>query len=311
MTATPRLQPAALAEGSRVALISPSGPPEDARLEHGEALLRSWGLDVVVGPHAQATHQLSYLAGDDRDRAADLQNAWLNPGIDAVICAKGGYGAQRLIEYLDFGAMRQAQPKILAGYSDITALHQAFATQLGVATLHAPMPACEPFLSSAASQEHMRHMLFGGITGREFRPEDLGLAPARTLVAGQGQATGITSGGCLSLLSSELGSPVSLPHSEPFLAFLEDVDEKPYRLDGMLTQLLRAGWFDHAAGVIIGSWHDCGDTEEIDRVLMDRLGPLNIPLVTDFGFGHGPVSLTIPLGVPAVLDADEGLLRVV
>lgn len=308
MTAASRLQPAPLRAGSRVALISPSGPPDHKRMQQGAALLRNWGLAVVVGPHALDTHQLDYLAGDDRSRAADLQNAWLDPSIDAVICARGGYGAQRIIEHLDFEAMRQVPPKILAGYSDITALHQAFATQLGITTLHAPMPACEPFLSSEASREHLHQMLFGTSAGQELRPENLGLAPARRLVPGK--ARGDTVGGCLSLLSSEIGSPVRMPHAGNSLILLEDVDEKPYLIDSMLTQLLRAGWFDHAAGIIIGSWHDCGDPEEIDHVVMDRLGPLNIPMVADFGFGHGPVSLTIPLGVSAELDADQGLLRI-
>lgn len=300
--------PATLGPGSRVALVSPSGPPSAQHLQRGEALLRDWGLDVVVGSHAQTTQDLPYLAGADQDRADDLYRAWMDPQIDAVLCAKGGYGAQRIIEHLDFHAMRRARPKIFAGYSDITALHEAFATQLGVATFHAPMPACKPFLSNEESRQHLRRALFGDAPKQELQPEDIGLPPARTLIPGR--AAGVTMGGCLSLLASEVGSPVSRSKADSALVVLEDVDETPFRIDRMLTQLLRCGWFDGSAGIIIGSWHNCGDAAELDRVVVDRLGGLNIPIVTDFGFGHGPVSLTVPLGVSAVLDADAGTLRV-
>lgn len=300
-------QPPALRSGSRVALVSPAGPPTEQRLSRGAAHLRNWGLDVVVAPHARATQQLSYLAGSDRDRAADLQSAWLDPSIEAVLCTKGGYGAQRLIEYLDFAAMGEARPKIFAGYSDITALHEAFSTQLGVPTLHAPMPACEPFLSSEISRRYLHQALFGAGQDVVLKPQTLDLPAARTLIPGR--AEGVTAGGCLSLLAAEIGTPTSRPGAHSALVVLEDIDETPDRIDRMLTQLLRCGWFAPAAGIVIGSWHNCGDTEEIDRVVVDRLGPLNIPIITDFGFGHGPVSMTVPLGVAATLDTEDGSLR--
>lgn len=289
-----RRRPDRLKPGDRVAVVSPSGPVPEERMDAGVQHLRGWGLDVVIAPHAADTHRdLDYLAGSDADRAADLQDAWLDPQIDAIICARGGYGAQRMIDLLDFDAMRHARPKVLAGYSDITALHEAFATQLGVVTLHAPMVGAEPFLSDADSREALRQML--------FTPEDattLGSPDTRILVPGS--ARGVMVGGCLAVLAGEVGSAVARRDLTGALVLLEDVGEDAYRLDGFLTHLLRAGWFDGAAGVIAGSWHNCNG--DIDALLLDRLGDLGVPVVTDFGFGHSTSSITVPLGVTATLD---------
>ncbi len=295
-------RPARLAAGARVAVVAPSGPVPEERLQAGLDILRGWGLDPVVAPHVLDRHgEFDYLAGTDADRAADFQAAWCDPDVSAVLCARGGYGAQRMIDLLDWDAVRAAGPKVFVGFSDITALHEAFATRMGLATLHGPMVAAVDFLKNERSQEHLRATL--------LEPESV-----RTIASGEavalvpGKATGVTLGGCASLLAAELGTPGARAGARGGLLLIEDIGEEAYRLDRILTQLLRSGWLDGVAGIALGSWVDCGPYERLRSVFADRLGPLGVPVVEHFGFGHAEGSLTMPFGVRAELDADAGTL---
>lgn len=288
-------RPRRLRPGDTVAVVAPSGPVPEDQLSAGIEILRTWGLTVQLGEHVLDRHlAFDYLAGTDADRAADLQRAWCDPAVAAVFCARGGYGAQRIADLLDWDAMAGADPKPLIGYSDITALHESFATRLGVATVHGPMPGARTFLEDEPTAEHLRATLFS--------PESmltLTGPKAHTLVPGT--ATGVTVGGCLALLASQIGTPTGRRDVSGGILLLEDVDEKIYRLDGFLTHLLRAGWLDGVAGIVLGSWQDC---EPVGDLIRDRLEPLGVPMVGELGFGHGPTNLTMPLGVAATLDAD-------
>ena len=200
-----------------------------------------------------------------------------------------------MIDLVDWSALRSAEPTVLVGYSDVTALQQAVAARLGVVTLHGPMSATRSFLDSPAAQEHLRTTL--------FEPESVQvLSPpaARPLVGGA--AVGVTTGGCLSVLATSVATP-SASTARGGLVLLEDLNEKAYRIDSYLTQLRRSGWFDGAAGVVLGSWADC---EPAEPVVADVLGGLGVPILADFGFGHGDDPITVPLGVLAELDADAG-----
>ncbi|MFI5806862.1 LD-carboxypeptidase [Streptomyces sp. NPDC051561] len=303
-------RPSRLRPGARVSIVAPSGPVPEDRLEEGLGILRGWGLEPVVMPHVRDRHpRFPYLAGDDMARARDLTEAWCDPSTDAVLCARGGYGVQRMVDLADWGAMRGAtarrgRPKAFVGYSDITALHEAFAVRMGVATLHGPMTATLTFLKDAATQESLRATLFEPETVRV-----LGLPSARPLVPGR--AHGVTLGGCVSLLAADLGTPGARPSARGGLLVIEDIGEEAYRLDRILTQLLRSGWLDGVAGIALGSWVDCGVYEtEIRPLFQDRLGGLGVPVVEELGFGHGATALTVPLGVPGVLDAGAGTLTV-
>ncbi|MDF6046093.1 LD-carboxypeptidase [Streptomyces sp. JH14] len=299
MTLTPLTRAARLRPGARVAVVSPSGPVPADRLEAGLDVLRGWGLEPVEMPHVRAVHpELDYLAGTDEARARDLQEAWCDPSVDAVLCARGGYGAHRMVDLVDWAAMRAAGPKVFVGYSDITVLHEAFARRVGLSTLHGPMVATGTFLKDPDTQESLRATL--------FEPESvrtLGLRTAGVLVPGR--ARGITYGGCVSLLAAGIGAPHAWTSARGGLLMIEDTTEEPYHLDRIFTQLLRAGAFAGISGVACGSWADCGPYEEVRTVLADRLGGLGVPVVEELGFGHGPTALTIPFGVPAVLDAPE------
>jgi muramoyltetrapeptide carboxypeptidase len=295
-------RPARLRAGDRVAVVAPSGPVPEERLRAGLAVLRGWGLEPVVAPHVLDTHPaLGYLAGADRDRARDLTEAYRDPSVAGVICARGGYGAQRMADLVDWRAIREAGPKVFVGYSDVTVLHEAFAVRAGFATLHGPMVAATTFLRDPRTQESLRATLLEPETVRV-----LGLRTARALVPGR--ARGVTLGGCVSLLAAGLGTPGGRPSARGGLLLLEDIGEEPYRLDRILTQLLRSGWLDGVSGIGLGSWEECGPYEQVRAVLADRLGGLGVPVVEEMGFGHSGTALTVPLGVPAVLDAEAATL---
>src|SRR5690606_6581752 len=223
--------PGFLHHDATVAVVAPSGPVDAAALRRGVERLEGLGMKVVVGQHVFDRQDLPYLAGTDAARAADLQAAWCDPAVSAVFCARGGYGAGRLLPLLDWDAMRAAGPKVLVGSSDITALHRAFAVELGVPTLHGPMPG-SALLGGEEGPEpdtlaHLRAALTGAaapVTG------DRVLVP--------GRAEGVLSGGNLSLLASLCGTRYQ-PSFAGGIAFLEDIGEEPYRVDRMLTQLLQ------------------------------------------------------------------------
>ncbi|MFD3581140.1 LD-carboxypeptidase [Streptomyces sp. NPDC058683] len=298
---TELVRPSRLAPGARVAVVAPSGPVVEERLQAGLDILRGWDLDPVLTPHVLARDgKLGYLAGSDADRAADLQRAWCDPSVSAVLCARGGYGAQRLVDLLDWEAMRAAGPKAFVGFSDGTVLHDAFATRLGLATLYGPVAAGADFVKSTEAQEHLRATLFAPETVRTITGRGRALVP--------GRARGVTVGGCLRLLATGIGTPHTHPGARGGLLLLEDVGEQPYSLDRSITQLLRSGWLDGVAGILLGSWDRCGPYEGVRAVLADRLGGLGVPVVEEFGFGHCESALTIPLGVAAELDADAGTL---
>ncbi|MGW1797946.1 S66 peptidase family protein [Streptomyces sp. NPDC001984] len=295
------VRPPRLAPGAKVAIVAPSGPVAEERLQAGLDILRGWDLEPVVAPHVLDVHgDLGYLAGADADRAADLERAWCDPSVAALLCARGGYGAQRVVDLLDWEAMRAAGPKVFAGFSDATALHEAFAVRLGLVTLYGPVAAGVDFVKNAHAQEHLRATLFAPETVRTIAGQGSALVP--------GRARGSTLGGCLRMLATGLGTPLTHGDARGGLVLLEDVGEGAYSLDRSITQLLRSGWFEGVTGIVLGSWDRCGPYEELRPMLADRLGGLGVPVAEEFGFGHCDAALTMPLGMVAELDADAGTL---
>jgi muramoyltetrapeptide carboxypeptidase len=291
----PRLTP-----GDVVAVSSPAGPVTGDRLDAGLAVLESWGLSVNLMANARGQHErFSYLSASDGERAADFMKAWCDPSVTAVFCARGGYGAQRMVDLLDWPALAAAGPKVLVGFSDVTALHQAFAARLGMSTIHGPV-VTSLGAGDDESRAHLRAMLFDPAPGLLLTPE-----PVPVLVPGR--AEGVLVGGNVALLAAEVGTADSQPAADS-IAVLEDVDEELYRLDRLLTQLLRAGWFDRVRGIAVGQFTGCGDPESVRHLVEDRLAPLAVPMLWDVPLGHVDRNLAFPFGVPAVLDADEGTL---
>lgn len=279
-----------LRRGDRVALVSPAGPAPAGLVAAGVAVLRSWGLTVDT-PNLP-THDLPYLAGSDAMRALEFEGAFRDPDIKAVMCVRGGYGSLRMADLIGW---QRLPDKLFVGSSDATVLHAELQAQ-GRASLWGPMPGTEAFVNDKVAQQRLRRALFA--------PEWLFKAGS---AMAPGQARGVLAGGNLSLLAASIGGPRFVP-PENAIMLLEDVAEEPYRVDRMLTQLYRAGFFDGVAGIVLGSWTGCGD---VRPVLVDRLTSLKVPVLENFGFGHCAGQLSLPLGVQAELDADLGTLTIV
>lgn len=296
------LRPPRLRPGDPVAVVAPAGPVPAARLDRGLAVLRSWGLRVHVGEHVLATHpRLAHLAGTDDERADDLVQAWCRADVRAVFAARGGSGAHRLIDRLDWDRMTAAGPRILVGFSDVSALHEAVATRLGVVSVHGPVVAS---LGEAPEEtaSAVRDLLFHA---------DRALLAGTPLLPGAGgSAEGVLLGGNLAVLAASLGSASSRP-SAGGIAVFEDVGEPAYRVDRMLTALLRAGWFDEVRGIALGAFSGSDDPAQVTAVLVERLAALDVPVLTGLPIGHVPDNRPLPLGVRARIDADTGTLEVV
>jgi muramoyltetrapeptide carboxypeptidase len=282
-----------------VAVIAPSGPLPAERIERGIARLESWGLTVRPGKHLYDSHPvLNYLAGDDHDRATDFMAAWTDPEVSAVWCARGGYGAQRMIDLLDLDALREAGRKHLIGFSDITALHARIGRELEQVTLHGPV-ATGSQLDDQPSADGLRSLLFERPGGGDV------LLRGDQLVGGR--AGGRLIGGNLAMIADDLG--VEPAPAEPSIVIMEDVGEEAYRVDRMLTQLRRSGWFDRVTGIVLGDFTETDDRDLLQAVLVDRLADLGVPILHRAPVGHGGRNVAVPLGAAVSLDAGEGTLR--
>jgi muramoyltetrapeptide carboxypeptidase len=294
-------RPPALRPGDRVAVLTISSPVPQDLLEIGLDGLRFAGLEPVVYPSARDTGTMRpYLAGDDLMRANDLTAALTEPTIAGIIFARGGSGAQRTLAAVDWSRLQGLPPKILAGYSDVTAVLEAVAVQLGWASLFSP---------NVATHEDSAHYSFGSMLRLLMAPEramQMSFPDAVTVVGGR--ARGVTVGGNLCLLTASVGTETSRPAAGGLL-MIEDESEEDYRIDRMLTHLLRAGFLHGVAGIITGAFHNCGPTEDIAAILTERLSGLHVPMISWANIGHGGHFQSFPLGVAAELDADARTLR--
>jgi muramoyltetrapeptide carboxypeptidase len=297
-------RPRRLEAGDEVGVVATAGPVPVDRLEAGVRVLESWGFRVRLGKHVYDRHDsLDYLAGLDADRASDFMRAWCDPRLRAVFAARGGYGTHRITDLLNWGELVEAGPKVLCGFSDLTALHQGFAAILGLVTIHGPVVSSLG-VGDEETVDQVRRLLFEP----ELTLELIGDHDTTALVPGI--ADGVLVGGNLSLLAAEIGTPLSRP-ARGSLVLLEDCDEEPYRIDRSLTHMLRSGWFEGACGVVLGSWVRCGTPEHVRAVLADRLTNLDIPILWGMPIGHGAANHAVPLGVPARLDAGAGTLTLI
>ena len=299
-------RPRALKEGDRVAVLCVSSPVEPEALNAGLDALRFAGLDPVTYPSAHDPGTMRrYLAGDDAMRAGDLRDALTKPGIAGIMFARGGSGAQRTLEAMDWDGLagqppQVLPPKVLAGYSDVTAVLEAVAVRLGWASVFGPM---------VAIREGASHYSFGSLLRTLMRPEQATVIQyPRAVTVVPGLARGVTTGGTLSLLASSLATGTSRPARGGIL-LLEDVNEEDYRIDRMLTQLRRSGYLDGVAGIVAGTFTGCGPPEAIQDILAERLGDLHVPMIAWANVGHGGLFQAFPYGIAAELDAGAATLR--
>ena len=305
-------KPARLRPGQTIGLVSPSGPTTATStttpdlLAAARARLFEEGFHTVVGPHALDVR--GYLAGTDAGRISDLHAMFADPAVDAVLCVRGGYGAMRLLDALDYDLVRR-NPKVFIGYSDVTALHLAFHHRAGLVTFHGPMAA-----ALAKGDGHDLGQLLRAVT----RPDPLGpLAnppdgpEIETLVPGT--AEGALLGGNAALLTSLLGTPY-LPPLGGAVLFLEDILDHTYRLDRKLVQLGLAGVLQEVAGIVVGECRVRAEPKDqglsVREILEDLIVPLGKPAIYGVACGHGDYHLTLPIGVRARLDATHGVLSI-
>ena len=294
-------RPRALKAGDRVAVLSVSSPVDPEALNAGLDALRFAGLDPVTYPsaHDPGTMRL-YLAGDDVMRADDLRSALTDPGIAGILVARGGSGAHRTLEAMNWDGLAGMPPKVLAGYSDVTAVLEAVAVRLGWASVFGP---------NIAISEGASHYSFGSLLRTLMRPEHATVVEyPRAVTVVPGLARGVTTGGTLSLLVSSLGTGTSRPARGGIL-LLEDVNEEDYRIDRMLTQLRRSGYLVGVAGIVAGTFTGCGPPEAIQDILAERLGDLKVPMIAWANVGHGGPFQAFPYGIAAELDAGAATLR--
>ncbi|GAB2578608.1 peptidase S66 [Paractinoplanes abujensis] len=293
-----------LVEGDLVVLLSPSGASEPGRVAGTVAALEGWGLRVRLGEHAGGRHL--FFAGTDDQRLADLNAALRDPEVRGVFCLRGGYGMQRIVDRVDFAAVRD-DPKVVIGFSDITALHVALWREAGLVTVHGP---------TAGQFERGP----GSLTVRAARRAVTTSEPV-TVVADDGELThgvrvegvaeGKLLGGNLAMLATTVGTRHALD-TDGAILLLEDVDEEPYRVDRMLVHLRRAGWLDGVRGIALGQFTNCvgGNPSypPVADVLRDQLTALGVPVLGGLPIGHGDEQVAVGLGVSARLDTEAGTL---
>lgn len=290
-------KPAPLQPGDVVGVVAPAGAVDAEALAAGVGMLEAAGYVVRLGAAAHKRH--GYFAGPDDLRVADLHELFRDPDVTAVFAARGGYGSGRLLPLLDFDLLRE-YPKIFVGHSDTTFLLTALLQRANVVTFHGPMVAGFPRHPDAA--ELLLRLLSG---------ERVGWHAAAPEVVQPGEAEGVLTGGCLSILAAALGTPYA-PDTRGRLLFLEDINEKPYRVDRLLTQLRQAGLFDGVAGVLFGEMLGCEAEEDeavtVRDVIYDAFADAPFPVAFGLPSGHGSGTLTLPFGVRARLAGDRLIL---
>ncbi|MBD8036139.1 LD-carboxypeptidase [Solibacillus sp. A46] len=301
-----RQKPKRLKKGDTVGIISPSGPYRDGQLEKALPFLESLGLNYKLGENCDK--RWGYLAGSDEERLSDLHTMFSDPDIAGIICARGGYGAARITDKIDFELLNN-NPKILWGYSDITFLHTAIGQKNNIVTFHGPMLA-----SDVAGEDFAP--LSAKMFEQLFEPTELVYEESisQLHILSEGIATAEIVGGNLSLLTNSLGTAFEIDTTGKLL-FIEDIGEEPYRVDCMLNQLRHAKKLDHLAGVVIGDFADAASTGDkptltLDEVFDDYFYRKPYPVMKGFKIGHCQPHFAIPLGVEATLNTKEKTLRI-
>lgn len=289
---TALVRPSLLCKGDRIGIIAPGGPVTRDELEAGMRFLESRGHFIVSGSHLYETR--GYLAGDDEDRLEDLHGMFRDPDVKAILCARGGYGTLRLLDRIDYPLIRR-NPKIIAGYSDITALLLALHKMSGLVTFHGPM------VKDLATNDSRNMASLLDLMGS---PDPLARDLQGTLCLRPGRAAGPLLGGNLSLLCHLVGTPY-MPSLKGAILFIEDRGEPLYRIDRMLTHLRLSGLLQDLAGLAAGQFEECGDASAINGLLEETTSDTGIPVVVGLPLGHGRTNLPLPMGVKASLDTER------
>jgi muramoyltetrapeptide carboxypeptidase len=304
------IKPKRLKQGDTIAIIAPSSGVSQAEFDKAIKNMSDLGFKTKVGKHTQAVN--GFLAGTDKQRLEDIHWAFADKEVSAVWCIRGGYGAGRFLPNLDFNLIKK-NPKVFIGYSDITALHLAIYQNTGLVTFHGPVA------SSNYSEYTKKHSV--NVLVNPSAPYKIELSPDniakegkefKTEVISKGKARGKLIGGNLSLLTALAGTPYALKNTKGKLLFIEDVGEKPYRLDRMFVQLRQSINMSELAGIALGVFADCDAPDDKSQTLIDvvkdQLGNLGIPVIYGLSFGHIRDQFTLPIGIEAELDTEKATM---
>ena len=305
------IKPKRLAKGDTVAVIAPASGVAPEEFEKALQNLDDLGFKTKVGKSARARN--GFLAGTDKERLDDLHRAFGDAAVKAVWCVRGGYGAARFLPALNFTLIKK-NPKIFIGYSDITALHTAIYQNTGLVTFHGPVAAST---FSDYSKNHVINILMNPSAPYkiELAPENAALESNlfKTEIITAGKCRGELIGGNLSLLTALAGTPFALRNLKGKILFVEDVNEQPYRIDRMLTQLRQSVDLRQLAGIALGVFEGCNPrdataSQSLIEVLKDRLGDLGVPVIYGLSFGHIRDQFTLPVGIKAELDTGKATM---
>jgi len=290
---SPLSKPKRLSPGDTIGIAAPAGPYAEHEFEKGLAVIQDMGFRVKVPENLQLPK--GFLAGSDEHRASLLMDMFTDPTVDAIVCARGGYGSIRILKRLDWEVVRN-HPKIFVGFSDISALHASLITRARQAVFHGPM-----VISLGKTGNKTRASYLQAMTS----DQPIAIQPDNPIPICAGQTTGIVAGGNLATLCHLLGTPFAPIYKDTIL-LLEDITEAPYKIDRMLYQMKLAGCFIGVNGIVLGSFQESGNYLEICDIVADIFKDKNVPVLAGFEIGHGRENLTIPLGIRATLDTEEG-----
>jgi muramoyltetrapeptide carboxypeptidase len=289
------VKPPRLMQGDTVGIVAPAGPFDPKKFMKGKAVLELMGFRTFFDEGIFQKH--GFFAGTDVQRADQVNRLFADSAIRAVVCARGGYGSMRILPFLDFETI-QKNPKIFVGFSDISVLLSVLDDRCGLVTFHGPVVTT---LANAIEETiaAMRTALKSNTA--------LELTPKEGIVIKSGVSSGIVAGGNLTTLCHLVGTPY-VPRFNGKILFIEDVGEVPYRIDRMLAQMKLAGCFEGLKGLALGSFEECGQLDEIFRIVQEIFRDVNIPILSGFEIGHGRINITIPIGLEATLDTDQQIL---
>ncbi len=279
--------PKPLSPGDRVGIISPSSWVKRGEIQEGLKILRSFNFEITIPDETFLRHR--YLAGEDPKRARSLNSLFADPHIKAIFCTRGGYGSLRILEGIDYGLIRE-NPKILVGYSDVTALLMAVFKHSGLMVFHGPM------LKVDGNLAPLRQMLRYLISPRSIR-----LRIKEEAVILWGRLEGRLIGGNLTVLSHLICTQY-FPPLKGMVLFLEDIKEPLYRIDRALTHLRLSGLLKGLRGILLGDFLGCGPKREIRELFRDLASSLEIPCIGGIPIGHGNRNITLPLGAFCYMD---------
>ncbi|MBW2245849.1 MAG: LD-carboxypeptidase [Deltaproteobacteria bacterium] len=289
------IKPRCLMPGDTVGIAAPAGPFDPTKFMKGKAVLESMGFRTFFDEGIFQKH--GFFAGTDVQRADQVNRLFADPAVQAVICARGGYGSMRILRFLDFKII-QNNPKIFVGFSDISVLLFILHARCSLVTFHGPV-----VTTLANTDKQTIAAMLKVMTADKI----FDLKPEKGIALKPGVCSGVVVGGNLTTLCHLAGTPYT-PNFNGKILFLEDRGEAPYRIDRMLTQMKLAGCFEGLKGLFLGSFEACGKLDDIFRIVQEVFNDVNIPILSGFEIGHARVNITIPIGLRATLDADRQIL---